>query len=87
MRYLPAMLMLLVATPALSAPEPSRSASATIDRVVTTAHASAQPLTRAVLAPVPEPALWSTMIAGIGFAGAALRRSTRRQKGRTSNIS
>jgi hypothetical protein len=86
MRYLPAILSLLGATPALASAEPRNGASAAIGRVVTAGHSTAQPLARAVLAPVPEPALWSTMIAGIGFAGAALRRSTRRPKGRASRI-
>lgn len=39
----------------------------------------AQAVPPAALAPVPEPMIWSMMIAGFGFAGAALRRSARRR--------
>jgi hypothetical protein len=75
MRYLPAML-LLAATPVLagtaSAKAPAQQAAANLS--------ASRALGQARLAPGPEPAIWSMMIAGIGFAGAALRRTTRRPR-------
>jgi hypothetical protein len=90
MRYLPAML-LLAATPLLAgaapakAPTPRTHGTSEIFDHVTAQQAAANPnasraLGQARLAPVPEPAIWSMMIAGIGFAGAALRRTTKRPR-------
>lgn len=87
MRYLPA-LLLLAATSAMAGAAPSKASAphargtSEIFDHVTAQHAAAKPnasptLGQARLAPVPEPAIWSMMIAGIGFAGAALRRARR----------
>ena len=67
MRYLPIMLplALFAAMPAFAGTAPARHAGG---------HGTGAP---AALTPVPEPAIWSTMIAGIGFAGASLRRARR----------
>lgn len=41
--------------------------------------AGVQTATLTAFAPVPEPMIWSMMIAGFGFAGSALRRAARRR--------
>lgn len=67
MRYLPASLLfaLLAVVPA------SAQGVSAPDR-----HQPRAP----ALEPVPEPAIWPMMIAGMGFAGAVLRRAVRRPR-------
>jgi hypothetical protein len=87
MRYLPALLLFAI-TPVLAGAAPAKApashtrGTAEIFDQVTAQYAAANPAASrtsgpARLAPVPEPAIWSMMIAGIGFAGAALRRARR----------
>jgi hypothetical protein len=96
MRYLPAILplVLLAAIPATAGPTRTRAPassshgeSAIFDRVAEAQRAGSdfaskrlEPWTPPALAPVPEPAIWSMLIAGIGFAGAALRRTARQSR-------
>ncbi|MBC9031017.1 PEPxxWA-CTERM sorting domain-containing protein [Sphingomonas sp. JC676] len=90
MRYLPT-LLLLAATPVIAGAAPAKTpaprthgTSEIFDHVAAQRAAGNANASRATgparLAPVPEPAIWSMMIAGIGFAGAALRRTARRPR-------
>ena len=77
-------LALLAAPAAADAPAVrGQAASAAFDRVAPAKAPATQGLeswTPPALAPVPEPTIWAMMIAGFGFAGAALRRTARRQR-------
>ena len=92
MRYLSVILALALpicaVASAAAAKAPAQEASAMLDRAAKVhAGSRAEPLTRTAgryepwtppaLSPVPEPAIWAMMIAGLGFTGAALRRTAR----------
>jgi hypothetical protein len=93
MRFLPTTLpfALLVAIPALTRAAPARApapggqgAAAMFDHVTAQRapvnSSASRVLGQARLAPVPEPAIWAMMLAGIGFAGASLRRKAKRTR-------